>query len=220
MTVQSARVQKIVKGDDSAQIHQIMEDVSFNAEASRAPVLVQSSDIATFFYPLEDLTQVDLTGYVGVAIGSYPTSMFRVPTPGEIIDPANLAPVRGTSSFQSGPGRTVRAEISRFQLTATGNTTINANTVASLSSTTGLTIGAKVVGAGIPPNTVVIAIVGSTITLSLNALATASGVSLSFYTKESHYSIDEVDIFERGFPNSLMDTSGGVNPPQPPLNLT
>jgi hypothetical protein len=37
--------------------------------------------------------------------------------------------------------------------------------------------------------------------------------------KETYYLIDEVDIFERGFPSSLIDTSGGVNPPSPPLNL-
>lgn len=153
--VQSARVQEIVKGDDVILTHQIMGDIAYNAELSRAPVLINSGDIVNCFYPLEDPTQTDLIGYPGSPIGSLPSSIITVKIPGNI--PANnTIPARGTQSFQSGLGRTVRIEIIRY---------------------------------------------------------------ITNY-RETHYSINEVDIFERGFPTSLSDTSGGINPPQPPINLT
>ncbi len=153
--VQSARVQEIVKGDDVTMTHQIMKDVAYNAEQSRAPVMVNSGDVVTCFYPLQDPAQKDLIGYVGEPVGSLPTSIFTVDIPG-IIEATDDVPERGTVSFQSGLGRTVRIEITR-------DVTDH---------------------------------------------------------KETYYLINEVDIFERGFPNSLTDTSGGVNPPQTPLNLT
>lgn len=153
--VQSARVQEIVKGDDVILTHQIMQDIAYNAELSRAPVLVNSGDTVTCFYPLEDPTQTDLIGYPGSPIGSLPSSMVTVTIPG-LIAATDTVPSRGTQSFQSGLGRTVRIEITRY---------------------------------------------------------------ITNY-RETYYSINEVDIFERGFPSSLTDTSGGINPPIPPLNLT
>lgn len=154
MSVQSARVQEIVKGDDVVMTHQIMKDVAFNAEASRAPVTLNEGDTVNFFYPLESQCIKDLVGYPGTAVGEFPASIFTVPIAGTIVE-TPPAPNRGTVQFQSGLGRTVRAEITRE--------------------------------AG---------------------------------TKETYYLIDEVDVFERGFPTSLTDTSGGLNPPAPPLNLT
>src|SRR5580692_11803222 len=109
MSVQSARVQEIVKGDDVILLHQVMQDIAYNAELTRAPVMLNSGDTIAFFYPLEDPTMTDLIGYQGSPVGSFPTSEFNVSIPGTIIDPLALAPNRGTSTFQSGPGQTVRA---------------------------------------------------------------------------------------------------------------
>lgn len=153
--VQSARVQEIVKGDDVTMTHQIMGAFAYNAELSRAPILVNSGDTVTCFYPLEDPTQTDLIGYPGSPVGSLPSSTVKVAIPG-VIAANGTVPARGTQSFQSGLGQTVRIEIIR---------------------------------------------------------------SITNF-KETYYSINEVDIFERGFPISLTDTSGGINPPPPPLNLT
>ena len=218
--VQSARVQQIVKGDSTVQTHQIMQDIAYNAELSRAPVLVNSGDVVNFFYPLEDPTQTDLIGYQGVPVGTYPTSTFTVATPGVIIDPTGATPNRGTSTFQSGLARTVRAEITRLITSPTGNSTIGTNVITGLSSVNGITLGASIVGSGIPALTLVTSIGSNTLTMSANATATATGITLTIGYKETQYSIDEVDIYERGFPNSLTDTTGGVFPPQEPLNLT
>jgi hypothetical protein len=218
--VQSARTQQIIKGDDTTQTHQIMQDVAYHAELSRTPVLVNTGDIVTFFYPLENPNQIDLIGYQGVPVGSYPTSTFTVATPGVIIDPTGATPNRGTSTFQSGLARTVRAEITRLNTSLTGNSSMGSPIITGLPSTSGASLGASVSGAGIPPLTVVIAITTNTLTLSSNATETGNGISFSIGTKETQYSIDEVDIYERGFPNSLTDTSGGLYQPQEPLNLT
>lgn len=111
MTVKSARVQEIIKGDDVTLKHQVMKNVAYNAEMSREPVLVEADDIIKFFYALQDKT-IDEIGFTGVAIGSYPTSEFNVIIPG-LIPAAELVPDRGTSQFLSGEGLTVRAEITR-----------------------------------------------------------------------------------------------------------
>lgn len=153
--VQSARVQEIVKGDDVILTHQIMKDIAYNAELSRAPVTVDSGDVVTCFYPLEDPTQTDLIGYPGSPVGSLPSSIVNVTIPG-VISATDTVPARGTQTFQSGLGRTVRIEIIRY---------------------------------------------------------------ITNY-RETYYLINEVDIYERGFPSSLTDTSGGINPPLSPLNLT
>lgn len=155
MSVQSARVQEIVKGDDVTMSHQIMKDVAFAAEQSRAPVELAAGDVATAFYQLQDPTMNDLIGYPCVPVGSFPTSNVTVDIPGVIAAIGNT-PARGSQTFQSGLGKTVRIEIVR-------DTTNK---------------------------------------------------------KETYYLIDEVDVFERGFPSSLEDTSGGVTPPSPALNLT
>lgn len=221
--VQSARVQQIVKGDDTVQTHQIMESVAFNAELSREPVELVSTDRATVFYPLEDGTE-DVIGYPANPIGSYPTSMISVPTPGNI--PAvGVAPSRGTQSFQSGLGRTVRVEVISQKATPTGDTTIGSNVIENISSFANIQIGQTLTAAGFPVNTTIQSFdtVANSITVNNNATATATTVSLSFGTKASYYLINEVDIFERGFPSDLCDTSAGVlsdEPSPPQLNLT
>jgi len=219
--VQSARVQKIVKGDDVSLIHQIMDDIAYNSELSRAPILVGVNDLVNFFYPLQDGTH-DLIGFPGAPIGSYPTSKFSVAIPGLIVPAVNTNPNRGTSQFASALGQTVRAEILRFQASHAGNLVLNSAVVSGLASVSGLSVGQLVIGANVPFNTLIESFdpIGLTVTLTNVASGNASAETLNFYSRESHYSIDEVDIFERGFPNSLNDTTGGQNPAPPPLNLT
>jgi hypothetical protein len=64
-------------------------------------------------------------------------------------------------------------------ITRTGNTTNNSNVVASLSSATDVFVGATVTGTGIPANTIISSIEGTTITLSNNATATNTGTTLT-----------------------------------------
>lgn len=111
MTVQSARVQQIVKGDDVTLTHQIMESVAFNAEIGRAPVEVNALDTVKFFYPLQDGTMDDI-GYEGVAVSAYPASAFSVDIAGVIAATVD-DPERGTKHFLSGKAQTIRAEITR-----------------------------------------------------------------------------------------------------------
>lgn len=229
MTVQSARVQQIVKGDDVTMTHQIMEDVAFNAELSRAPVQVDDGDTVSFFYPLQDFDHRDYIGYPGIPVGSYPTSTFTVAIPGDIpgspgnwqaVPPVPRVPDRGTKTFQEALGQTVRAEITRLRETYTGNVDGTTDVITGLSSTAGLTVGMSVVGPGVQPRSIIAAISGSTITLNQVTTAEGSAVSLAFGVRETHYLIQEVDIFQRGFPSSLDDTTGGRNPPPAPINLT
>lgn len=224
--VQSARIQQVVKGDDVILAHQIMTSVAYAAEKSRAPVLVNEGDIANFFYPRQDGT-VDLIGYTGLPVGSYPTSQFTVPIPG-VITPLTGSIVRGTSQMESGPGETVRAEILRLKVTATGITVTNGTALLTgFTTVAGLQIGQLILGTDIPTiassgaPTLIESIdpIGLTVTMTQNATGNATE-SIQFFEKETHYSIDEVDVFERGFPINLKDTSGGIAPPQPPLNLT
>lgn len=218
MSVQSARVQQIVKGDDVVLRHQIMESVAYSAEIGRQPVDLISGDIVNFFYPLADLSMIDQVGYLGVPVGAYPESNFDVSIPGDIpeVDPV---PERGTKVMQSGPGRTVRAEVDKLKLTTTGDTTLDGDSIINLASVTGIKPGYLVIGAGIPVGAIVISVGVSSVVISANSTATAVGVSLTFYQRLSYYLIKEVDVFERGFPGSLTDTSGGVNPPPADLNL-
>jgi hypothetical protein len=64
-------------------------------------------------------------------------------------------------------------------ISRTGNTTNNSNVVASLSSVTDVFAGATVTGTGIPANTTISSISGTTITLSNNATATNTGTTLT-----------------------------------------
>ncbi len=66
-------------------------------------------------------------------------------------------------------------------LNTTGNITLSSNQLTGLASTTGLATGQYIFGAGIPTNTTVLSIAGSTVTMSQEATATTTGVSVSFY---------------------------------------
>jgi len=216
--VQSARVNQFVKGDDAVLTHQLMKSVAYNAELSRAPDVVSANDIVTFFYAMQDPSLTDLVGYTGVVVGSYPASLFTVQIPGEI--PAGPDIERGTKVLKSGNGQTVRAEIDRQVLATTGDTAVDSPILANVASLVGLKNGQSVSGPGIPAGAIIISVGVTTVVISINATATAPGIGLRFGTKETQYLIDEVDVFERGFPSSLTDTSGGVAPPYAPPNLT
>jgi hypothetical protein len=112
MTVQSARVQSFVQGDDVTLNHQVMQDIAYNAEVSRAPVLLNTGDTVNFFYADQDSTQADLLGYPGVPTTAYPCSTFNVVIPG-VIPAVGLTPQRGTSMFRIAYAQTVRAEVTR-----------------------------------------------------------------------------------------------------------
>lgn len=198
--VQSARVQKVLVGDDVLLSHQIMEDIAYNAELSRAPVELATGDLVSFFYPLADATSQDLIGYPGDPAGALPDSEFLVAIPG-VVPAVNVGDVvRGTSTFQIGLGRTVRAEISRLKATTTGDTTVDSAAVTGVASVVGIAVGMLVVGAGIPARTIVTAVGTTSVGLSQLATATASAATLKFYKKESHYLYDEVDVVDRAFP--------------------
>jgi len=64
----------------------------------------------------------------------------------------------------------------------TGNILITSNTILLVADVTNIETGWKVEGAGIPANTTVVSVVGSTVTISNAATATTAGVDLRFYT--------------------------------------
>jgi Ferritin-like domain len=61
----------------------------------------------------------------------------------------------------------------------TGNLTLNSPTIASISTSTGFSIGSPISGTGIPAGTTVTAISATTITMSANATASGTGVKVS-----------------------------------------
>jgi len=74
-------------------------------------------------------------------------------------------------------------------LATTGNTNSN-KTLNGLASTSGVAVGQDVYGAGIAGGTTVKAIVGSSVTLSTAATATASGVAVTFATHTNNNDAD------------------------------
>lgn len=154
MSVQGARVQIVVKGDDVTLRHQIVSKAALLAHEVLAPVTVDTGDITKVFYPYQD-GYSDQIGYLAAPVGPLPSSLLDVPVAGSIPAVIGVSPERGTKAWLSGPGLTARVEITRI---ATGK-------------------------------------------------------------KETYYLIDELDVFERGFAATQDDTTGGVNPPEPPLIL-
>lgn len=65
-------------------------------------------------------------------------------------------------------------------LLTTGNLVINTTQISTLASTTSLLVGMAVSGTGIPAGAYIIAISGSTATMSIPATASGTGVSLTF----------------------------------------
>lgn len=66
-------------------------------------------------------------------------------------------------------------------LITTGNITPASNQLTSLASTTGIINGQYVFGTGIPAQTTVLNVSGSTVTLSQNATLTGTGITVTFY---------------------------------------
>lgn len=64
-------------------------------------------------------------------------------------------------------------------ITFTGTTTSGSANLTAVSSTTGLAAGQVITGAGIPANTTILSISGSTVTMSANATASGSGTVIS-----------------------------------------
>jgi hypothetical protein len=67
-----------------------------------------------------------------------------------------------------------------FSVSVLGNTTAGSATITNVASTAAVRIGDSVAGPGIPGGATVLSTTSSTITLSTNATATATGVSLTF----------------------------------------
>jgi len=65
----------------------------------------------------------------------------------------------------------------------TGDTTNASDQLINLANTTGISAGMSIQGAGIPAGTTVLSIVGTTVTMSANATATAAGVTVTFGRK-------------------------------------
>jgi hypothetical protein len=72
----------------------------------------------------------------------------------------------------------------------TGDTTNGSPTVLNASSTSGLAVGQLVTGTGIPANTKITAIVGSTLTLDKNATATNAGTALTIRDRVTIAGVD------------------------------
>lgn len=91
----------------------------------------------------------------------------------------------------------------------TGDTTSASASVINIGTTTGLTVGMVVTGAGIPVNTTILTVdSGTAITLSANATATAAGVSLTFTAIWSSVAGDNVQENRR---NDGFDTGTRVD---------
>jgi hypothetical protein len=86
----------------------------------------------------------------------------------------------GITTGTSANTATVGVVASASTLTTTGNTTNGSNQLTTLASTAGILQNMLVSGTGIPSGTYVSSVVGSTVTLSQNATATAAGVSVTF----------------------------------------
>lgn len=96
-----------------------------------------------------------------------------------ILDP--LPPTPATQVGVRG-ARAALKSAAAASISLTGTTTSGNNQVTAASTTTGLIIsGTYITGAGIPAGTYITNIVGTTLTLSANATASASGVALTAY---------------------------------------
>ncbi len=106
-------------------------------------------------------------------------------------------------------------------LTTTGNIVDLSNQLTNLASTTGLAFGQFIVGNGIPVGTTVLAISGTTVTMSNNATANTTGVSVIFntlspdaqpygeYVQES-YPIP-TNIINLSYPNTVTESNLNVS---------
>ncbi len=93
----------------------------------------------------------------------------------------------------------VRSTIKGTTITATANTTNNSSTATSAAAFGSVLVGMRVIGNGIKPGTIVLAVTDSShITLSQAAQATATGVTLSFDTGTVSLAIRGEEIGDSG----------------------
>lgn len=102
--------------------------------------------------------------------------------PGVPVSTEILAILGDTTVKLSNPvTRIFTADTVNVEISKTGDTTSGDATITGLGSTSDLANGMVVVGAGIPDGSTIISVINSTdVEISQNALATASGVSLTF----------------------------------------
>lgn len=103
-------------------------------------------------------------------------------------------------------------------LTTTGDTTSGSNQLTNLASTVGIATGQLITGPGIPIGTTVSSIASNTVTMSNNAYATGTGVSVNFYgslvnlgTFFNSVANPNIDInFSNASPYKLLGTGSAV----------
>ena len=103
--------------------------------------------------------------------------------------------------------------VSQLGISTTGDTHSN-TTLDNVAVTTNIAIGWKVEGSGIPAGTTVANIVGSTITLSQSASATASAVAVKFYTNRT------VTLAGTTYNFGSSEILSGAGSPQVQVSLT
>jgi hypothetical protein len=98
--------------------------------------------------------------------------------------------------------------------TGTGDTTNGSDQVLNVANASSLAIGWKVTGSGIPAGTTISNIVGTTLTLSANATATAVGVSLTFVTNQT------ITLAGTTYSFGSTEISSGAGAPQAQVSVT
>jgi hypothetical protein len=105
MTVQSARVQEVVRGDDALLFHQVISTIALDAMVTDAPVQMNSGDSAVCWYAAQQTDGQPLVADVNAPAlpnGAVPTSRIQV----------QLSQAQ-TAVLNIGPAQTVRVEIIR-----------------------------------------------------------------------------------------------------------
>jgi hypothetical protein len=105
MTVQSARVQAIIRGDDALLQHQVIDQVALDAVLTEAPVLINSGDSVICFYAAQQTDgqpQISDVSASAIPLEIVPTSRIEV-----VLTQAQ------TAILQIGSAQTVRVEVTR-----------------------------------------------------------------------------------------------------------
>ena len=97
-------------------------------------------------------------------------------------------------------------------ISRTGNTTSGSNVVTNLNSVTDVFVGATITGTGIPANTTISNISGTTITLSNNATATNVGTALTITSSLTFVTgVSNVEPITGTIPSVLPEEQSFVN---------
>ena len=115
---------------------------------------------------------VEIGGSQGLSLtGSGASATFTISSGGVV---NNYTLVNGGSGYTNAPALIFSSPIYSF----TGNTTSASNSITSVTPTANLVSGQTITGSGIPTGTIITNVTGSTVSISQNATATATGVSL------------------------------------------